>query len=281
MHHTLATRFNRHNSRQITAREALTDDQLRQVVPSIFADAAHHSRSDKYVYVPTIDLVNGLRREGWQPFFAVQATPRDHSRIGHAKHMLRLRRPEHMTEREAAEVIIVNSHDGTTSYQMFAGLIRFVCTNSMIAGDQFEEVRVPHKGHIQDQVIEGAYTIAQDFPRLIDASREMAALQLTKPEQRVFAEAALVARYGEEPAPITPDQVLRRRRQDDLGGDLWTTFNAVQENIIRGGLQGHRRDDRGRIVRRATRPINGIDQNVGVNRALWTLAEGMRQLKNA
>ena len=280
MHHTLATRFAR-NARQISAHEALSDDQLRRVVPSIFAEDAHESRSDKYVYVPTIDIVQGLRREGWQPFFAVQAQPRDGSRTGHAKHMLRLRRPEHITDTEAAEVIIVNSHDGTTSYQMFAGLVRFVCTNSMIAGQQYDEIRVHHKGHIQDQIIEGAYTIAQDFPRLIDSTREMSALQLSAPEQRVFAEAALVARYGEETAPITPDQLLRRRRTADVGGDLWTTFNAVQENIIRGGVLGARRDDRGNITRRRTRPINGIDQNVGVNRALWTLAEGMKALKAA
>lgn len=280
MHHTLATRFAR-NARQIGAREALTDDQLRRVVPSIFAQEAHDSRSDKYVYVPTIDIVHGLRNEGWQPFFAVQAQPRAADRTGHAKHMLRLRRPEHISDTEAAEIILVNSHDGTTSYQMFAGLVRWVCTNSMIAGQQYEEVRVPHKGNIQDQIIEGAYTIAQDFPRLIDATREMAAVQLSAPEQRVFAEAALVARYGEEQPPVTPEQVLRRRRTADGASDLWTTFNAVQENIIRGGLNGMRRGEDGRIIRRQTRAINGIDQNVGVNRALWTLAEGMRALKSA
>lgn len=280
MHYSLATRFAR-NARQISAREALTDDQLRQVVPSIFAEEAHDSRSAKYVYVPTIDIVKGLQGEGWQPFFAVQAQPRDGTRTGHAKHMLRLRRPEHMSETEAAEVIIVNSHDGTTSYQMFAGLVRFVCTNSLIAGEQFEEVRVPHKGHIQDQIIEGACTIAEDFPRLIDSSREMAALQLTREEQHVFAEASLVARYEEDKAPITPDQVLRTRRTADVGGSLWQTFNAVQENIVRGGLNGTRQGEDGRIIRRRTRPINGIDQNVSINRALWTLAEGMRKLKAA
>ena len=75
MHHTLATRFNRRNARQISAREALSDDQLRQVVPSIFAEQAHDSRSERYVYVPTIQIVQGLRNEGWQPFFAVQAQP--------------------------------------------------------------------------------------------------------------------------------------------------------------------------------------------------------------
>ncbi|NMN07657.1 MULTISPECIES: DUF932 domain-containing protein [unclassified Novosphingobium] len=281
MYHTLATRFNRRNARQISAREALSDDQLRQVVPSIFAEEAHDSRSAKYVYVPTIEIVQGLRKEGWQPFFAVQAQPRDGSRFGHAKHMLRMRRPDQIGATEAAEVVIVNSHDGTTSYQMFAGLIRFVCTNSMIAGEQFKEVRVPHKGNIQDQIIEGAYTVAEDFPRLIDASREMAGVSLQPEEQRVFAEAALVARYDEAPSPVTPDQILRPRRQADVGGDLWTVFNRVQENIIRGGLNGRRETEDGRIISRRTRPINGIDQNVGVNRALWTLAEGMARLKAA
>lgn len=280
MHYSLATRFAR-NARRISGREALTDDQLQQVVPSIFAQDAHDSRSAKYVYVPTIDIVQGLKKEGWQPFFAVQAQPRDGSRTGHAKHMLRLRRPEHMSETEAAEVIIVNSHDGTTSYQMFAGLIRFVCTNSLIAGEQFEEIRVPHKGAIQDQIIEGAYTVAQDFPRLIDASREMAALNLSREEQHVFAEASLVARYGEEAAPITPEQVMRTRRAADAAPSLWNTFNTVQENIVRGGLNGRRETEEGRIIRRRTRPINGIDQNVSVNRALWTLAEGMKKLKAA
>jgi hypothetical protein len=87
-------------------------------------------------------------------------------------------------------VIIVNSHDGTSAYQMFAGMLRFVCTNSMIAGERFEEVRVPHKGHIQNEIIEGVFSVAEDFPRLIDASEEMKEVRLTEDEQRVFAEAS-------------------------------------------------------------------------------------------
>src|SRR3546814_16103366 len=106
------------------------------------------SRSERYGYVPTIDIVEGLRREGWFPFFAVQSVPRDGSRHGHAKHMLRLRRDDGIGKPEAAQVINVNSHDGTSAYQMFAGMLRFVCTHSMIAGERFEDERVPHKGHL-------------------------------------------------------------------------------------------------------------------------------------
>jgi hypothetical protein len=280
MYHHLATRFGR-NSHQISGREALDNEALHRHVPSVFAREAHDSRSERYVYVPTIEIVEGLRREGWFPFFAVQSVPRDGSRHGHAKHMLRLRRDDGIGKPEAAEVIIVNSHDGTSAYQMFAGMLRFVCTNSMIAGDRFEEVRVPHKGGIQDQIIEGVYTVAQDFPRLIDATETMKDTRLSRDEQQVLAEASLVARYGEEESPVRPDQIIAPRRREDAGQNLWQTFNVIQENLIRGGLDGRRQTSDGRIRRSTTRPINGIDQNVGLNRALWTLAEGMQRLKTA
>lgn len=278
MYHQLATRFGR-NSHQISGREPLDNEALYAHVPSIFANEAHASRSDRYVYVPTIDIVDGLRREGWQPFFAVQSVPRDGSRHGHAKHMLRLRRDDQIGKAEAAEVIIVNSHDGTSAYQMFAGMLRFVCTNSMIAGDRFEEVRVPHKGGIQDQIIEGVFTVAEDFPRLIDAAEMMKDTPLSQDEQRLFAQASLVARYGEDESPVRPEQLINPRRREDVGQSLWNTFNVVQENIMRGGITGRKQNAEGRIRRSRTRPINGIDQNVGLNRALWTLAEGMQRLK--
>ena len=277
-YHHLATRFGR-NSHQISGREALDNEALYRHVPSIFAGEAHDSRSERYVYVPTIDIVEGLRREGWFPFFAVQSVPRDGSRHGHAKHMLRLRRDDGIGKQEAAEVIIVNSHDGTSSYQMFAGMLRFVCTNSLVAGERFEDVRVPHKGNIQHDIIEGVYTVAEDFPRLIDASETMKEIQLGEDERRVLGEASLVARYGEEESPIRPEQIIEPRRCEDVGQSLWMTYNTIQENIIRGGLHGRKRNAEGRIRRSQTRPINGIDQNVTLNRALWTLAEGMQRLK--
>ena len=280
MNYQLATRFGR-NSHQISGREALDNEALFRHVPSVFAREAHDSRSERYVYVPTIEIVEGLRREGWFPFFAVQAVPRDGSRVGHAKHMLRLRRDDGIGKPEAAEVIIVNSHDGSTSYQMFAGVLRFVCTNSMIAGERFEEVRVPHTGRIQDQIIEGVYTVAEDFPRLIYATETMKETRLSQAEQTVLAEASLVARYGEDESPLRPDQIIQPRRREDVGQSLWQTFNVIQENLIRGGLHGRRQTSDGRIRRSQTRAINGIDQNVGLNRALWTLAEGMQRIKAA
>lgn len=91
------------------------------------------------------------------------------------------------------------------------------------------------------------------------------------------ANSALALKY-DDPAkstPVTESQLLAPRRWDDRKNDLWAVFNRVQENLVKGGLNG--RTANGRNQR--TRPVQGIDQNLRLNRALWLLAEGMRQLK--
>lgn len=85
-------------------------------------------------------------------------------------------------------------------------------------------------------------------------------------------------RYDEEThAPIAADQLLTPRRYEDRVDDLWSTFNRVQENMTKGGVPGRTR--KGRSTR--TRSINGIDQNVKINRALWILAEELRRYRAA
>ena len=79
------------------------------------------------------------------------------------KHMLRLRHASQINGDEANEVVLINSHDGTSSYQMLAGMFRFVCQNGLVCGDTFADVRVHHKGNVIDHVIEGAYEVLRGF----------------------------------------------------------------------------------------------------------------------
>ena len=62
--------------------------------------------------------------------------------------MMRLRRSGQIAGKEVPEIILLNSHDGSSSYQMIPGMFRFVCTNGMICGQTFGEIRVPHKGDV-------------------------------------------------------------------------------------------------------------------------------------
>ena len=272
----LASRFGRH-SRGFRSSTPLDDDQLRTVAPSIFADNKHASRSDRYTYIPTGDVVRGLRKQGFSPFMVCQTRVRDEGKREHAKHMLRLRHASQIDAAEANEIVLLNSHDGTSSYQMLAGVFRFVCSNGMVSGDTSSDIRVRHSGDILNNVIEGAFKVMEDFERVDGQMNGMKALSLNEGEQGAFARAALALRYDTElaPSPITEAQLLYPRRQADDRGDLWTTFNRVQENFMRGGLQGRTVT----LKRTTTRAVVGIDASIKLNRALWVLAEEMRRFK--
>lgn len=273
----LATRFN-HASPALRSREPLSDDQLRRVAPSIFADAAHASRSARYTYIPTSTVLGGLRKEGFEPFMVTQARVRDDGKREYTKHMVRMRHASQIEDTEAAEVVLINSHDGSSSYQLLCGLFRFVCSNGLVCGDTLGEIRVQHKGKIVDEVIEGAYEILGGFGRVRESRDAMRSVTLAEGEAQAFARAALSLKYEPDvtkPAPITEAQLLRPRRAADTSPDLWSRLNTVQENIIAGGLPARAVNGR----RQSTRAVQGIDQNVKLNRALWTLAEEMRRLK--
>jgi hypothetical protein len=53
-------------------------------------------------------------------------------------------------------------------------------------------------------------------------------------------------------------------------------LQRAHENLLCGGQPG--RSASGRRV--TTRPIAAIDRSIGLNRALWTLAEEMRRIKH-
>ena len=266
--------------------EALSDEELKRAVPSIFATEAHESRSPRFVPVPTIEVLDGLRKEGFDPFFAQQARTRIAGKAAFTKHMMRLRhRSITNGEGESFEIILINANDGTSSYQMIPGYFRFVCANGLMVGDTFNEVKVRHSGNAISEVIEGAYTVLEDAEEITEQVQSFKAITVSDVERVILAEAAHQLRFPDahkedgKPAPVTVDQMLRARRRDDRARDLWTAFNVVQENTIKGGLYGQTRTAQGRIRRQRTRAVGGIDQNKALNRALWTLTERMAELK--
>jgi len=272
----LSTRFGK-NSNALRSNIPLDNSQLFRVAPSIFANEAHESRSSRYTYIPTINVLDGLRKEGFQPFFVAQSRSRIEGKSEFTKHMLRLRQINEIEASEANEIILINSHDGTSSYQMMAGCFRFVCQNGMVTGDIVEDIRVRHKGNIVHNVIDAAFTIVDNFEAVNESVDGMKSTLLLPAEQELFAEAALSLKYDENEAPITPNQLLSTRRIADKNNDMWSNFNRVQENLLRGGLRG--RNAAGN--RTTTREVKSIDNNVKLNKALWILADGMRQLKQA
>ncbi|HCS8303492.1 DUF932 domain-containing protein, partial [Escherichia coli] len=114
-----------------------------------------------------------------------------------------------------------------------------------------------------------AYEVVGVFDRIEEKRDAMQSLVLPPPARQALAQAALTYRYGDEHHPVTTADILTPRRREDYGKDLWSTYQTIQENMLKGGISG--RSARGKRIH--TRAIHSIDTDIKLNRALWVMAE--------
>lgn len=267
--------------------EALSFDQIAAFAPTIFKEVAHESRSERFQVIPTHQLLGGLAKEGFLPVKVQVGGSRDEEKRAFTKHMIRFRRQDDLTGAPKVgdshpEVVLMNAHDGTSSYQLHAGLFRLVCLNGLTVSEaNFGSIKVGHSGKgVLDKVIEGTYRVLDDAVLALGQAQELQGVALNRDEQRIFGEAALRLRYDDEALPrIDGNQVVRPRREADAFGTLWHTFNRAQENLVRGGLSYRHENSEGRVSYRDTRPVNSADGDLKLNRALWHLTQEFAKLK--
>jgi hypothetical protein len=267
--------------------ESIDDAQIIQRCPSVFADDKHESRSSKYTYLPTKDLLSGLRTEGFFPVEVRQGGSADMVKRGFTKHMIRLRRDVHSEIRKVGdsipEVVLINSHDGTSSYQLFQGWFRLACLNGLVTADATKPsqgIKIGHRGDILGEVIEASYRVINESEETAHLIEDMTSTQLNDGERLAFANAAKQLRLNDD-ANVLDADIIRTRRSQDVGNDLWKVFNRAQENLVRGGIPYETQDANARRIHRRVREVKSIDGNVKLNQALWTLAQSMLALKQA
>jgi len=257
-------------------RRAISLESLARDVPAAFASEAHERRSKRYSFISTAAVLAALREAGFEAADGRQMQVRGGGPASHAKHMIRL---THVRESltlvdTVPEIVLINSHDGTSAYTLRAGLYRPLCTNGLITeiGD-FGLIHVPHRGDVAGNVVAGAIAITQRFAEIGAVVEQMHRTMLDDAQRQHFAAQALKIRYPKagQHIPIATEQVLQPRRWVDQGQSLWLTYNVVQESLMRGGIQGYT------ATRRATqtRSIRAIREDVRINTELWRLALAM------
>lgn len=258
--------------------QRLDNDQLKKIAPSIFAtEPAPDVSRNRYTFVPTIEIVDALRENGLFPVYASESKSRTVNRIGYGKHMIRFRQNDKLLKvgDVIPEVIAFNAHDGSGLLVFDAGFYRCWCDNQCTVADStFASMAVKHNtDNLVEEAIKTAVELASSLPKIADSIEDMRSIKLELPQQKMFAESALELRYHEvEDSPITVDQLLMPRREQDQGDDVWHTFNRVQENMMKGGIQG--KSATGRKVK--TKAISSVVEDLRLNRGLWELADSYR-----
>ena len=228
------------------------------------------SVSDKYMFIDTKQVVEDMRDLGYQ----VAGFRRPNTRTAnglYGLHEVDFRMPRDLATKaaEAPRVLFINSYDGSKRAQLISGIIRFACSNGLVVGSLIEKQKFLHLGDyaasLIAQIKESATTAQKVFERIADFK----SIQLDHGQYLEYATKAAALRYPEGTLDITPEVILSPRRRDDIGNDLWTRFNVVQENLVKGGITGVNTLGHVRSVNQLTQ----IQQSNDLNQKLWDLTE--------
>ena len=225
--------------------QILTNDNLRQIIPSAYNDQAPWL-TNKYQAISTENIVGEMRSRGWNPTKAIETGTKQNGSNGTAKkhynfHMVHFRHEtlsEEMLTKvgdSVPEMVLINSNNGARAFRFEAGIFRLVCSNGMIVKDKdMGSIRQVHMGEfdIVPHIEQFVNTTRKNMDRILQLQN----VELDKSVQIELAQRAMDIRFsGSKYQPLIED-VLKVRRQGDLGNNGWVVTNRIQESLIRGGI---------------------------------------------
>jgi len=257
---------------------ALSNELLLKSSPSIFANSPSFKVSEKYAFIPTIEVVDMFRSSGWYPVEAKESFVRLSSNQGYQKHLIRFRYIDDFLseQEEAIEIVLTNSHNRTSSFIIQAGVFRFICGNGLIvANNIFEKNAIRHIGFKEVAIKKAIEKIVANTHNINKKLEFYKQIDLTINEQISIAKAAKDIRFKPH-QEIDIYDLLKSHRKEDNANDLWTTFNKIQENTIRGRVRG-----KNIVTDRnfTSKPITSIDRLISINEKLFTITDKFAEIR--
>jgi hypothetical protein len=258
----------------------------------MFATHPHQETSSKYSFIPTTRLLDTLEQQGWLPVGARQQRVNgDGNRQGYQKHLIQMQHTDLGTVADLQkgdfipELLITNSHDGLSSFQLTVGIYRIVCTNGLVVSEStLGSINIRHIGYTDDQVRDASEAIINKVPMVFNRIDAFRNIQLTSEERFQYALDAARAKWmvDKDSLPFPSDRLLRTFRRADDTPTLWNVYNTVQENILKGGIRYSTTSidpETGKEVVKniTTRSVVGIKEDLRINKILWENAERIYQ----
>lgn len=245
----------------------LTLDNIRQVAPSVLSTSPAPKMSDKYTFVPTIEVIENFDREGWKVYSAKQIGRGDFS-----SHEIRLRNGELPNVGDSLiEAVIRNSHNGMSSFSVSAGLFRLVCSNGLtVPTSVADSLSVRHMRVDMGTVRMITDEFAERLPLIQRAVSKMETTFLDEASTMDLVNKATMIRWEKGSIPsLNLQDFITPERDGDVGNSVWKTFNVIQEKFVRGGVKYSSK--KGRTV--SMKELKNFQSINKINTSLWELAE--------
>ena len=256
----------------------LTNEQLKQQAPALFTEEPHYNVSDKYHFIPTIDVIEEIKSLNWYPTSVQQSNVKDDEKEGYQRHLVRFRHFDDLLNPKdnVVELLLFNSHDRSTVFSISAGIYRFVCSNGLVIADSvFETFKIKHLGERNNDVAHAVESITAIKSKLMKKIQTLESIELSKAEKESFAKSSIPLRFDSH-LEVNHTDLLIPHRDEDTKDDLYTVLNVIQENLLRGNISGTNKET-GRAF--TSREITSISKDVEVNQGLWDIAEKIAFIK--
>lgn len=257
--------------------KALSREDLTALAPSIFNHTVKQGLTDKYVHIPTDQIIEDMEALGWFPYEVKTVKSRkDNASV--KKHLIQFFNPEIVINNEEGKadmypsLLLINSHDGSTAVRFEMGVFRLVCENGLvIKSEDFGGFKMRHMGYSFEDLRNYIGELVNTLPTMVENLNKFSQVEMTSEQQYDFALKAIEARFGEEkqlPESEIKSLLLAERKADE-GNSVWVVLNRVQEKLTSGGF-GYL-NAKGKP--RKARAVKNFTQDISMNQKLWAIAE--------
>jgi len=264
----------------------LTNEEIEATAPSVFTTAPKETLSERYEFIPTSKVIDFMNENGWFPVEAKEVKVRKEENNGYQKHMVRFRHPEISFndingDGNLVDILLTNSHNGTSSFKFQVGVFRLVCSNGLVIQTQdFGSERVRHfssedENKFQEKLEETLAILIDRIPMTVDIISKMQQSVINDQQVGEMALKAAEIKFQDKAKNIDTDQLIEElvlaNREEDEGNNVWVVFNRLQEKLLNGDYKYINNNNRRRKPRRA-RSVNNIVQSNKLNTKLFEMA---------
>ena len=191
--------------------------------------------SNRYQMINTESVINDLVNQYGFTLDNISVSGiRKESNKDKQKHLATLKYSDLETPEGVPTVLITNSHNRSSSFQVHTGYIRFACSNGLVAGTNIESMKVQHTAQNWNELLQSFVKQYMNNVSIIEQEhRYMQRKYLTHVTQRYFLEEAVKLRY-ELKDIMDINELNLIRRVEDKGDDLYKLYNRVQESLVKG-----------------------------------------------
>lgn len=240
-----------------------------------------------YGFIDSSKIIEAFQGKGWECISAKQASTRSVERQGYQKHLLKFTHNdfslvEGLTSdnKTRPELVLLNSHDGTSAMRLFFGFTRIACLNGIIAGTAINSIRLIHNQNMIKGIDNAINTMVDGMPDVLSKVRQYSSKVLSEAATIELARRSAQLRLANTKniQDINLHAMFNLQRYQDRGIDAYTLFNVVQEKVIRGGIiYKQLNEETNFIEKKTTRAISSVSQSVKLNQGLWNILEEVTQ----